>query len=205
MARLEALGRTLPKKLPLPEPPSGKGLAGPRSGGQASSEARAQRPTPPVLPSPGQGGGWQGASAKGAKAAGAQRPEAGRARGRHPLEEAREPEDLFRALIQASADGTVPPHLLDQLRELEASRRPSSPMPPSPSPAMGPSAATTPGPKSRTLSPGGGSGTDRKGGPTPTGPRRGSRNAGQARGQANDDQALYTAFAQLLLEDDSDA
>lgn len=167
MERLEALGRTLPKKLPLPEPSTGKVGA-----------SRDQ--------------------------AGVEPPKASRPRGRHPVEEAREPEDLFRALIQASADGNVPPHRLDQLRELEASRRPSAQVPPGPVQAMGSTAGMAPGPKSRSLPSGGAMKTERKAGATPTAPRRGSRNAGQARGQANDDQALYTAFAQLLLEDDSD-
>ena len=36
--------------------------------------------------------------------------------GRHPLELERNPEQLFRELMRASADGTVPPHLIDRLR-----------------------------------------------------------------------------------------
>jgi hypothetical protein len=43
---------------------------------------------------------------------------------RHRLETEENPEALFRALMQASSDGSVPPHLLDRLRELE--RRPSA-------------------------------------------------------------------------------
>jgi len=71
--RLEALGRTLPQKLPTP-----------------------QQAKPPVEPSP--------------------------AAGRHRLETEQDPEVLFRELIKASADGSVPSHLLERLRELESSR-----------------------------------------------------------------------------------
>lgn len=73
LERLEALGRTLPQKLPTP-----------------------QQAKPPVEPSP--------------------------AAGRHRLETEQDPEALFRELITASADGSVPSHLLERLRELESSR-----------------------------------------------------------------------------------
>lgn len=39
---------------------------------------------------------------------------------RHRVEIEENPEHLFRALMEASADGSVPPHLLERLRELEA-------------------------------------------------------------------------------------
>jgi hypothetical protein len=71
--RLEALGRTLPQRLPAPEP---------------KAEVR------------------QATDA------------------RHPVETERNPEQLFRELMSASRDGTVPPHLMDRLRELEQPERP---------------------------------------------------------------------------------
>ncbi|MEB3265975.1 MAG: hypothetical protein VKN13_05100 [Cyanobacteriota bacterium] len=38
----------------------------------------------------------------------------------HPVETERNPQQLFRELMAASTDGTVPPHLLERLRQLEA-------------------------------------------------------------------------------------
>lgn len=81
-ARLEALGRTLPKKLPPPGPPAAE-----------------------PLPSGNQSGGV--------------RPEPG---ARHRLEKEEDPAELFRALMTASPDGSVPPHLLERLRDLETPR-----------------------------------------------------------------------------------
>lgn len=45
----------------------------------------------------------------------------GRAGRSHRLETETDPQALFRELMQASPDGTVPPHLLQRLRELEHS------------------------------------------------------------------------------------
>ncbi|MFM9105033.1 MAG: hypothetical protein ACKOPS_28435, partial [Cyanobium sp.] len=42
---------------------------------------------------------------------------------RHKVETETDPEQLFRELMQASADGTVPPHLLERLRQVEGQRR----------------------------------------------------------------------------------
>ncbi|MEB3326859.1 MAG: hypothetical protein VKI39_04030 [Synechococcus sp.] len=99
--------------------------------------------------------------------AGGSSPKAGEKRHRVEVEE--NPETLFRELMQVSPDGSVPPHLIDRLKQLELRRQeggiPSSP-PRSPSPA----------------SPG------RSGGRKPPGP---------------DQSDLYTAFQQLLLEDES--
>lgn len=47
------------------------------------------------------------------------RPSAGRIGRSHRLETETDPQALFRELMQASPDGTVPPHLLQRLRELE--------------------------------------------------------------------------------------
>ena len=90
---------------------------------------------------------------------------------RHRVEVEENPEALFRELMQVSPDGSVPPHLLDRLKQLEARRQPAAQ-----TPAKGP--AQTPA----QPSPGRG------------GPRRGP-------GPDHDD--LYTAFQQLLLEDES--
>lgn len=135
--RLEALGRTLPKKLPLPEPSQ----ASPTGGAQSSD-----------------GGGKVGEAS------------------RHSLEREQDPAELFRVLMQASPDGTVPPHLLDRLRELEgASKAPAT------HPVVPPSAG--PAREVRT---------------------KASRRSGPASGVGKDEQDLYSAFAQLLLEDDDD-
>lgn len=90
---------------------------------------------------------------------------------RHRVEVEENPEALFRELMEVSPDGSVPPHLLDRLKQLEARRQPAAQVP-----AKGP--AQTPA----QPSPGRG------------GPRRGP-------GPDHDD--LYTAFQQLLLEDES--
>ena len=82
---------------------------------------------------------------------------------RHRVEVEENPEALFRELMQVSPDGSVPPHLLDRLKQLEARRQPAAQGPAQPSPGRG-------------------------------GPRRGP-------GPDHDD--LYTAFQQLLLEDES--
>ena len=76
--RLEALGRSLPQKLPLP--------------------------SSPASPAPAPAGRKRDTAA------------------RHRVEIEENPEDLFRALMEASADGSVPSHLLDRLREVEAAK-----------------------------------------------------------------------------------
>lgn len=40
----------------------------------------------------------------------------------HAIERENDPDQLFRELMQASPDGTVPPHLLERLRDLEVAR-----------------------------------------------------------------------------------
>ena len=44
----------------------------------------------------------------------------------HPLETETDPQRLFEQLMQASPDGTVPPHLLERLRQLETQQGQSS-------------------------------------------------------------------------------
>jgi hypothetical protein len=48
---------------------------------------------------------------------------------RHKVELEQNPEALFRELMQVSPDGTVPPHLMERLRELECRRQLPAPMP----------------------------------------------------------------------------
>jgi hypothetical protein len=90
---------------------------------------------------------------------------------RHRVEVEENPEALFRELMQVSPDGSVPPHLLDRLKQLEARRQPAAQVP-----VKG--AAQTPVQPS----------------PSRGGPRR---------GPGPDHGDLYTAFQQLLLEDES--
>ncbi|MEB3333690.1 MAG: hypothetical protein VKP70_01750 [Cyanobacteriota bacterium] len=140
--RLAALGRTLPQKLPPPEPPA------------TPKGAEPTRPLPRQGPADS---------------------------ARHHLEREQDPAALFRALMQASPDGSVPPHLLDRLRELEGSRRPvvaeTPPVDPSP---------RTPSQSAKGA------------------PMAGKRRGGRMPSRGTEDQDLYTAFAQLLLEDEGD-
>ncbi len=150
--RLEALGRQLPKPLPLPEP--------------ARSETRSDAP-------------------------------------RHAVELEQDPEQLFRELMAASADGSVPPHLLERLRELEESRRrlarasvqnissaPGSARPPQSSPT------------------GAAGGAPKRSNRPSQGETRSSRPRNNRPGNAPprnaEEESLYTAFQQLLLEGDDD-
>ena len=97
---------------------------------------------------------------------------------RHPVETEQDPEKLFRGLMDVSADGSVPPHLLERLRQLEAPA------------AKGP----TGGDLASASQP-----------PASTGRRRtqAPRSGGNSRPSPGDpDLDLYTAFKQLLLEDD---
>ncbi|MFN5162965.1 MAG: hypothetical protein ACK5IA_14000 [Cyanobacteriota bacterium] len=134
--RLEALGRQLPRKLPVPS-------AEPAAAAGAKEQARL-----------------------------------------HRVETEQNPEQLFRELMAASPDGSVPPHLMDRLRQLESSRRPEARPTPEGVPALDggtnkPSAANRPNAANK---------------PNRARPR-----------PAAEDLSLYAAFEQLLLEDDDDA
>jgi hypothetical protein len=97
---------------------------------------------------------------------------------RHPVETEQDPEKLFRGLMDVSADGSVPPHLLERLRQLEA-------------------------PAAKDPTGGDLNGGDQR--PASTGRRRtqAPRDGGSPRPSASDPELdLYTAFQQLLLEDD---
>jgi hypothetical protein len=99
---------------------------------------------------------------------------------RHRVELEDDPEALFRELMQVSPDGTVPPHLMDRLRELEARRQIPAPNTSRSTPSPAPS-------KDRTR---------------PSGANTVGRADARTGGEHGD---LYTAFQQLLLEDEDDA
>ena len=93
---------------------------------------------------------------------------------RHKVELEQNPEALFRELMQVSPDGTVPPHLMERLRELESRRQSATP-----APAASIAASPT--------------------------KLRGRNTAGRPdRRTAAEFGDLYTAFQQLLLEDEED-
>jgi hypothetical protein len=84
------------------------------------------------------------------------------------------PEALFRELMTVSPDGSVPPHLLERLRDLEASRRDAAA-----------ASRNTAKPRSSAAQP-----------PSPAGIRA------RSGAQNPDEDNLYVAFQQLLLEDE---
>jgi hypothetical protein len=95
---------------------------------------------------------------------------------RHRLEVEENPEQLFRELMAASPDGSVPPHHLERLRHLEGQRSDAAASPRSENPARRPAPGRSP-----TAG-------------------RGSGRSPQAEAQHD----LYTAFAQFLEEEDDD-
>ena len=103
---------------------------------------------------------------------------------RHRVETEKDPEELFRELIKASQDGTVPEHLMARLKQLEAQRKPTAQPSPFNSNDDTPSLAT---PKSSQPGPG-----------KNTAPKRPKVNPG------SEEESLYVAFGQLLLEDEGD-
>ena len=103
---------------------------------------------------------------------------------RHRVETEKNPEELFRELMKASQDGTVPEHLMDRLKQLEAQRKPSAPPSPFNTNNDSPDLAA---PVRSQL----GSGKN-------TQPKRPKADPG------SEEESLYVAFGQLLLEDDGD-
>ena len=109
---------------------------------------------------------------------------------RHKVETEENPEQLFRELMQASPDGSVPEHLLDRLRQLEGEgRRPS--VQPVPMPATGRPVPDSARPVAASGRAGGRTRPVSRSGPGRRDPRLSAEQAD-----------LYTAFQQLLLEDD---
>lgn len=103
---------------------------------------------------------------------------------RHRVETENNPDELFRELMKASQDGTVPEHLMDRLKQLEAQRKPSAPLSPfnsnNDSPALATPLRSQPGPGKNTQA------------------KRPKVDPG------SEEESLYVAFSQLLLEDDGD-
>ncbi|AII49613.1 hypothetical protein KR52_10720 [Synechococcus sp. KORDI-52] len=103
---------------------------------------------------------------------------------RHRVETEKNPEELFRELMKASQDGTVPEHLMARLKQLEAQRKPSGQVVPFNSdtdvPGLAAPAHSRPGPGKNTQ------------------PKRPKVDPG------SEEESLYVAFGQLLLEDDGD-
>jgi hypothetical protein len=105
--------------------------------------------------------------------------------GRHRVEIEDDPQALFRELMLVSPDGTVPPHLMARLKEAESRQKPLQ-QPPRPG--------------------------DQPGG-NPAQQQRGQQKRGQQKQTslgkpdprtAQEHGELYTAFQQLLLEDEGD-
>jgi len=91
--------------------------------------------------------------------------------------------------MRASADGTVPPHLIDRLRQLESGPKRADLAGASNSPAGSPSKSSTAAEASAPLQT---KTSRRRAVPGPLGPRR----------VEGADAELYTSFQQLLLEDE---
>ena len=103
---------------------------------------------------------------------------------RHRVETEKNPEELFRELMKASQDGTVPEHLMARLKQLEAQRKPS-----------GQSSSLN----SSNEVPGLAAPTRSQAGPGKnTKPKRPKVDPG------SEEESLYVAFGQLLLEDEGD-
>jgi hypothetical protein len=104
-----------------------------------------------------------------------------------------DPQALFRELMQVSPDGTVPPHLMARLKEAESRQKPLQ-QPPRPGQQPGGNPAQQQSGQPRSAGTGARSGKAAQ--PTKLGkpdPRT-----------AMDHGELYTAFQQLLLEDDAE-
>lgn len=117
--------------------------------------------------------------------------------GRHRLETETNPQALFRELMRASPDGSVPPHLMARLRELEASGATSSG-------AAATRSGTPPDPGSAGIELGR---DDPRALPPPAAPiakrRAGRGGDGRShRGRGSEEEALYAAFQHLLREDE---
>lgn len=117
----------------------------------------------------------------------------------HRLETETNPQALFRELMRASPDGTVPPHLMARLRELEGSGPTSS------GAAATRRAATPPDPGSAGIELGRDDPPALPPPAAPTGKRRPGRaaDARSRRGRGSEEEALYAAFQHLLREDEN--
>jgi hypothetical protein len=114
----------------------------------------------------------------GSTRAGSSKGQGGRS---HRLETETDPQALFRELMQASPDGTVPPHLLQRLRDVEQQKPPLN--------GQGPFATTASASAPAS---------------SKTAPKRVSSPSTRDRARPNRDQdPLYVSFEQMLLEDEN--
>ena len=125
---------------------------------------------------------------------------------RHKVETETDPEALFRELMQVSPDGSVPPHLMDRLRQAEQEQQrrrrdqQQRELQNRLQSTRAPGGSTGPGgagrsPGSSVDAPIRGSSPLKRQAPRPGEPPRGLDSATQE---------LYVAFQHLLLEDDSE-
>ena len=134
------------------------------------------RQLPQKLPDPEQASTRSNGNGKGHKRQGQQL---------HRVETEQDPEVLFRELMSASEDGTVPDHLMSRLKQLEAKRQPTP-------------RHTTQEPISATDLPAPPRGSKKSHGKN-TRPKRPDVAPG------SEEEGLYVAFGQLLLEDDEES
>ena len=114
----------------------------------------------------------------GSTRAGSSKGQGGRS---HRLETETDPQALFRELMQASPDGTVPPHLLQRLRDVEQQKPPLN--------GQGPFATTASASAPAS---------------SKTAPKRLSSPSTRDRARPSRDQdPLYVSFEQMLLEDEN--
>jgi hypothetical protein len=107
---------------------------------------------------------------------------------RHRVETETDPQALFRELMQVSPDGSVPPHLLDRLRQAEADQQ-----------------RVRQAEQRRELQRQNPKGSSAPGGLQPRGASNELRPNRQLRAPASSEELeLYTAFQQLLLEGDEE-
>ena len=99
---------------------------------------------------------------------------------RHRVETEKNPDALFHELMQVSEDGTVPTHLMERLKQLEAQRRSSPARATTDSNLPELPATSNPGPGKTTQ------------------PKRPKVTPG------SEEESLYVAFGQLLLEDEGE-
>ncbi len=119
---------------------------------------------------------------------------------RHRVETETDPDTLFRELIKVSSDGTVPPHLLDRLRQAEDEKRLRRKLESGSDRSnhrVNSSGSSDRGELNASAAP------DRAGRPSQRIRQGGIRPGAKRRNSSNpQEDRLYTEFQQLLLEDD---
>jgi len=113
---------------------------------------------------------------------------------RHRVEIEDDPQALFRELMQVSPDGTVPPHLMARLKEAESRQKPLQ-QPPRPGQAPGQQPGGNPAQQQWAQQQ---RGQHQRGQQKQTSLGKPDPRTAQEHGE------LYTAFQQLLLEDEVD-